>query len=109
GFRQAVVPLPIREVAVIVLLVDYLQISAGIHDRPALGAGMINHPIIPSGAAYGEIRKLLKARAWKDKVIAASAGMQASLDKQALLQRCQALRVKAQGLLHAQIPAPSDH
>ncbi len=35
--------------------------------------------------------------------------MQASLDKQALLQRCQALRVKAQGLLHAQIPAPSDH
>ena len=64
------------QVAVIVILMDGMDGGCGIHDRPALLAGMINHPVIPTGAADGEIRHFAEEQARKDKIVAAGGQMQ---------------------------------
>ena len=96
------------ELAVIVLLMNDGEVRAGVDGVPALGAGIINHPVIPAGASDGEIRDLFETGAREDEIVAAGAGVRLPRGAQALQQRGLPVRVKVQGLFHAQIPAPPD-
>ena len=55
GFRQAVVRLTAGQVAVIVALVNQRIPRRCIHCPPAIPPGLIDHPVVPTGAADGKI------------------------------------------------------
>ncbi len=88
--------LTVWQVAVIVVLMDICRSALAVNDRPALRAGVVNHPVIPAGTPDCEIGNPHKTGARKDEVIAAGAGMQAAFGAQFLLKRGLPLRFKAQ-------------
>ena len=106
---QPVVRLTVRQVRVVVVLVDHGDRFAGIDDRPALQTGVVDHPVIPPGATEGERRHLLEARAREHEVVAASRRMPAAARPHLVAQSLLPSHVEAQRLAYRKVPALAHH
>ena len=79
GFRLSIVNLPTRQMTVIMVLVNNVNISTTVNHSPFFTTTFVNHPIIPTCTANNEIGDVLIAGFWEKEKIASSGTVKLTL------------------------------
>ena len=97
--------LALRQMAVIVVLMNDHDRRRAVNDRPIFFAGFVDHPIIPTGSADTKVRDVGIAGLWKEEKIASGGTMEGALTVDGRPQTIDPIAGKVEGVSDIQIPA----